>query len=75
MESIWDSFKNGNILNSWSDTIYPKYVDNVRQDMTDSKMTIVDVFGDFEKSPFDPSSSPATILVAQKQQGDKAVKG
>jgi cyclopropane fatty-acyl-phospholipid synthase-like methyltransferase len=67
--------KDGNILNSWSDPLYPKYVDNVRQDMTDSKMTIVDVFGDFEKSPFDPSSSPATILVAQKQPDDKAVNG
>ena len=62
--------KDGDILNSWSDTLYPKYLDNFRQDITDSGITIVDVFGDFEKSPFDPLSSPAIILVAQKQKND-----
>jgi hypothetical protein len=35
-------------------------------------MTIVDVFGDYAKSPFDPLSSPATILVAQREKNNKA---
>jgi SAM-dependent methyltransferase len=65
--------KDGDILNSWSDTLYPKYLDELRQDIAHSKMTLVDVFGDFEKSPFKPLSSPAIILVAKKQRNDKAV--
>ena len=60
--------KDGDIHHSWSDTLYPKYRDDMRQDMTESGMTIVDVFGDYEKSPFDPLSSPATILIAQKNK-------
>ena len=56
----------GDLLNSWSDTLYPKHVENLKQNITDSEKTVVDVFGDFEKSPFDPLSSPATILTALK---------
>jgi SAM-dependent methyltransferase len=58
--------KDGDILNSWSDTLYPIYLHKFRQDIAESGMTIVDVFGDYEKSPFDPLSSPALILLAQK---------
>ncbi len=59
--------KDEDILNSWSGTLYPKYLDHFRQGITDSGITIVDVFGNFEKSPFDPLSSPDTVLVVQKQ--------
>ena len=58
--------KDGDILSSWSDTLYPVYSYKFERDVAESGMTIVDVFGDYEKSPFDPLSSPAMILVAQK---------
>ena len=58
-------------LVSWSDALYPKYSDNLTQEIAESGMTVVDVFGDFEKSPFDPLSSPAIILVTQKEKQDK----
>jgi trans-aconitate methyltransferase len=58
--------KDGDILNSWSDTLYPIYLNQIRHDISESGMTIIGAFGDFEKSPFDPLSSPALILVAQK---------
>jgi hypothetical protein len=58
--------KDGEILNSWSDTLYPIYLNTFRQDISEAGMTIIGVFGDYQKSPFDPLSSPALILVAQK---------
>jgi len=64
--------KDGDIINSWPDSLYPIYLDKFRQDIAESGMTIVDVFGDYDKSPFDPLSSPATILVAQKEKKNKA---
>ena len=58
--------KDGDILNAWSDTLYPIYLHQFRQDIAESGMTVVGVFGDYAKSPFDKISSPATIVVAQK---------
>jgi SAM-dependent methyltransferase len=58
--------KDGEVSKSWSDTLYPKYSDSLRHDIEAAALTIVDLFGDYQKSPFDPVSSPATILVAQK---------
>ena len=58
--------KDDKILNSWSDTLYPKYLNDMKQHITETGMTMVDVFGDFAKSPFEAQSSPATIMVIQK---------
>jgi SAM-dependent methyltransferase len=58
--------KDGGVLNSWSDTLFPKYLDDMRKHITETGMTMIEVFGDFEKSPFDPPTSPATIMIVQK---------
>ena len=47
---------------------FPIYLHKFRQDIAESGMTVDTVFGDYEKSPFDPLSSPASILVAQKEK-------
>ncbi|MCP4704476.1 MAG: class I SAM-dependent methyltransferase, partial [candidate division Zixibacteria bacterium] len=58
--------KEGEIQSCWSDTLYPKYLADMASDIKASGMILVDKFGDYDKSPFIPLSSPATILVAQK---------
>lgn len=55
----------GKVLGIWSDPLYPKYMVDLSADVRGSGMKVVDIFGDFNRSPF-TSSSPATILVAQK---------
>ena len=60
--------KDGKVVNAWSDTLSPKFLDDLRRHVAEAGLTIVNVFGDFERSPFDPFSSPATILVAQKSK-------
>ncbi|MBC8507968.1 MAG: class I SAM-dependent methyltransferase [Chloroflexi bacterium] len=58
--------KGDEIQGSWSDPLGPKLVDDLVMAIQSAGMEIVGQFGDFESSPFDPLSSPATILVAQK---------
>jgi len=58
--------KGDEILGSWSDPLDPKLVDDLVLAIQSTGMEIVGQFGDSENAPFDPLSSPATILVAQK---------
>jgi SAM-dependent methyltransferase len=58
--------KNGKTLNSWSDPIYPKYVDPLVRDLEESGLKVLQKFGEYDRSAFDPQSSPALILAAQK---------
>jgi len=63
--------QDGKVIKSWSDTLYPKEAATLSQAVSDSGLVVVDVFGDYQKAPFEPLSSPATILAAQKQTTTK----
>lgn len=54
------------LVQAWSDPLYPKYSDNLCQGIQEAGLRIVDLFGDYQKAPYDPLTSPATILVARK---------
>ncbi len=54
------------IQGSWSDPLYPKLVEELVLEIFEAEMNVVGKFGNFESAPFDPLSSPAMILVAQK---------
>ncbi|MCJ7701858.1 MAG: class I SAM-dependent methyltransferase [Anaerolineales bacterium] len=56
----------GKVIKSWSDMLYPKEAATLSQAVSDSGLAVVDIFGDYQKAPFEPLSSPATILAAQK---------
>lgn len=58
--------KDGKKQNSWSDSLYPKYHQAVMADLQSAGLRITAQLGDYKNSPFDPVSSPALILVAQK---------
>ncbi len=59
--------KDGETQGAWADTLYPKYLADMVSAVQVSGMVSVDQFGDYDKSPFSPPSSPATILVVQKE--------
>lgn len=59
--------KENELLGSWSAPLYPIYIDSIVSDLKSVGFAITDQFGDYSKTPFDPQSSPATILVAQKK--------
>ena len=58
--------KGDEIIASWSDPLDPKLLDDLVKAIRAADMEIVGQFGDFERSPLYPLTSPATILVAQK---------
>jgi len=58
--------KEGVTQNAWSDPLYPKYMDDLLTALTGGALTITDRLGDYAKTPFDPDTSPAAIVVAQK---------
>ncbi len=58
--------KGDEILGSWADHLYPKYIDAIVDDFQAAGLTIKSQFGNYDKSSFDPFASPATIIVAQK---------
>ena len=58
--------KDEQIQASWADHLYPKLAEDLKLEMQKSGFDVTAIFGDFQKSPFDPISSPATIFVAQK---------
>jgi len=58
--------KSDDIQGSWSDPLYPKLVEELVLEIFEAGMNVVGKIGDFESTPFDPLSSPATIIVAQK---------
>lgn len=49
----------------WAAPLYPKYQHAVETEVEAVGLTVKDVFGDYQKTQFDPHSSPAMILVAQ----------
>jgi SAM-dependent methyltransferase len=54
------------LLKAWSDPLYPKYSADLKRDCQGAGLVVLDTFGDFARSPFDASNSPAMILVAKK---------
>jgi len=58
--------KDGKTQKSWADSLYPKYHQVVMADLQSAGLTVTAQFGDYKHLPFDPVSSPALILVAQK---------
>ncbi len=59
--------RDGETLISWADPLYPKYFEAVISDLQAAGLTVSGKFGDYDKSAFDPQSSPAIILTAQKE--------
>lgn len=58
--------QDGALVQAWSDPLYPKYSADLQQDCQQAGLSVVDLFGDFHKTRYDPRNSPATILVARK---------
>lgn len=54
------------LLNAWSDPLYPKYSADLQRECRESGLVVLGIYGDFVKTPYDPATSPATILVARK---------
>ena len=58
--------KDNEILDSWAVPLYPKYCNLVVSDLYLAGLTNISKFGNYLKTPYDSQTSPATILVAQK---------
>jgi SAM-dependent methyltransferase len=58
--------KDGVVLDSWSDPLNPKYVQELQSGVQKSGLGEVEFFGDFEGSPYNPLSSGATVMVVRK---------
>jgi cyclopropane fatty-acyl-phospholipid synthase-like methyltransferase len=58
--------KGDQLQGSWSDPLYPKLKADLDSQIEACGLKVSDMFGDFQNSPFDPLSSPATIMVVQK---------
>ena len=54
------------VIASWAAPLYPKYMHELLAGLQAVDLTVTGQYGDYQKSPFDPQSSPAIILVAQK---------
>jgi len=54
------------VLGAWSDPLYPKYADLLVEKVTGIGFVETVLFGDFERTPYDPVSSPAIVLSARK---------
>ncbi len=52
---------------AWADTLYPKLMDDLLFEIQVVGLEVVEKFGDFQGSSFEALSSPATVLVAQKE--------
>ena len=58
--------KGDDVLGAWAAPLYPKYQEAVVAEVGAVGLNIKNVFGDYQKNHFDPATSPAMILVAQK---------
>lgn len=56
----------GERIKAWSDLLYPKYSADLQRDCQQAGLSLEGVFGDFQKTAYDPLTSPATVLVARK---------
>jgi len=61
----------GEPVKAWSASLYPKYSDDLRQGIEGVGMAVLGVFGDYQQSPYTQLTSPATILVIQKEPGEQ----
>lgn len=50
----------------WADTLYPKYLADLISAFEAAGLPVTGKFGDFAGAPYDPESSPATVLVFRK---------
>jgi len=57
----------GQRIDSWEHTLYPKYSLDFAELLRENSFEVQHVFGDYAHSAYDPSHSPACIIVAQKQ--------
>lgn len=55
------------IQGSWAAPLYPKYQQTMVIALETAGLKVTGQFGDYQKTPFDPASSPALILTAQKE--------
>ena len=58
--------KENEILGSWAAPLYPKYCNPVVSDLQVAGFTVINKLGDYLMSPYDLQTSPATIIVAQR---------
>ena len=56
----------GSISGAWSDPLYPKYMEDLASGLSAAGLPPIEQFGDFEKTPFIPATSPAAVVVAKK---------
>jgi hypothetical protein len=59
--------KGEDILGSWAAPLFPKYFGAMIENLRSAGFSMIGKFGDYAKTPFDPNTSPALILVAQKK--------
>ena len=64
--------KDGKTQMFWVDSLYPKYYEAVTADLQCAGLVVDAQYGDYKRSPFDPESSPALILIAQKSLNSPA---
>jgi hypothetical protein len=57
---------NGETLRTWSASLYPKYSQALRQGIQEAGLTVLAFFADFQGSPYQPLTSPATVLTVRK---------
>jgi glycine/sarcosine N-methyltransferase len=58
--------KKDEMIGQWEGTLYPRPMDHLHALMVSSGLTVMGEYGDYDKSPFSPLSSPAAIMVAKK---------
>ena len=58
--------KGEEILGSWADPLFPKYSERLVTELQAAGFTISGQYGDYAKASSDPKSSPALILIAQR---------
>lgn len=58
--------KGEDVLGSWADPLFTKYSERLITELQAAGLTISGQYGDYAKAPYDPTSSPALILAAQK---------
>lgn len=52
-------------LGEWADPLYPLYAAETVARLEEARWTVIGQFGDYQKAPYDPQSSPALILVSR----------
>ncbi len=53
------------VQNAWADALYPKTVEYLTDALRAAGLKVIEELGNYEKAPFEPENSGATIIVAQ----------